>query len=148
MCLSHPRIEVLVLFSSLRKVKVKQSFYMPAQTLVASRIPRYSAHECGKIVSPPRRPPSPQKTSLVLIRIRGMVDPRTIVRPERLTFSNLASYIQDGRKITLQMPHFIFIQQISILNILIMPYNLLFFSLQNAVYFIMLPCLVSVLLTF
>ena len=46
------------------------------------------------------------------------------------------------------MPHFIFIQQISVLYILNMLYNLHFFSLQNAVYFIMLPCLVSVLLTF
>ena len=45
------------------------------------------------------------------------------------------------------MPHFIFIQQISALNILNMPYNLHFF-LQNAFYFIILPCLVSVLLTF
>ena len=65
-----------------------------------------------------------------------------------LTFRKLASYIQDGCKITLQMPHFIFIQQISVLNILNMLYNLHFFSLQNAIYFIMLPCLVSVLLTF
>ena len=46
------------------------------------------------------------------------------------------------------MPHFIFIQQISVLNILNMLCNLHFLSLQNAVYFIMLPCLVSVLLTF
>ena len=45
-----------------------------------------------------------------------------------LTFRNLASYIQDGRKITLQMPHFIFIQQISVLNILNKLYNLHFFS--------------------
>ena len=45
------------------------------------------------------------------------------------------------------MPHFIFIQKISVLNILNMLYNLPF-SLQNAVYFIMLPCLVSVVLTF
>ena len=44
-----------------------------------------------------------------------------------LTFRNLASYIQDGRKIALQMPHFIFIQQISILNILNMLCNLHFF---------------------
>ena len=44
-----------------------------------------------------------------------------------LTFRNLASCIQDGRKITLQMPHFIFIQQISVLNILNMLYNLHFF---------------------
>ena len=43
------------------------------------------------------------------------------------------------------MPHFIFIQQISVLNILNMLYNLHFFSLQNAVHFIMLPCLVSVI---
>ena len=45
-----------------------------------------------------------------------------------LTFRNLASYIQDGRKITLYMPHFIFIQQISVLNILNMLHNLHFFS--------------------
>ena len=41
-----------------------------------------------------------------------------------LTFRNLASHIQDGRKITLQMPHFIFIQQISVRNILNALYNL------------------------
>ena len=46
------------------------------------------------------------------------------------------------------MPHFIFIQQISVLNISNVLYNLHFFSLQNVVYFIMLPCLVSVLLAF
>ena len=45
-----------------------------------------------------------------------------------LIFMNLASYIQDGRKITLKMPHFIFIQQISVLNILNMLHNLHFFS--------------------
>ena len=45
-----------------------------------------------------------------------------------LTFRNLASYIWDGRKITLQTPHFIFIQQISVLNILSTLYNLHFFS--------------------
>ena len=45
-----------------------------------------------------------------------------------LTFRNLASYIQDGRKITLQMPHFTFIQQISVPNILNMLYNLHFSS--------------------
>ena len=46
------------------------------------------------------------------------------------------------------MPRFMFIQQMSVMNILNMLYNLHFFYLQNAVYFIMLPCLVSVLLTF
>jgi hypothetical protein len=42
-----------------------------------------------------------------------------------------------------------FIQQISLLNILNMLHNLHFFfpPLQNAVYFIMLPCLVPVLYT-
>jgi hypothetical protein len=36
----------------------------------------------------------------------------------------------------------------SVLNILNMLHNLRFFSLQNAVYFIMLPCLVPLLFTF
>ena len=43
---------------------------------------------------------------------------------------------------------YIFIQQIYILNILNMLHNLRFFSLQNAVYLIMLPFLVPILLTF
>jgi hypothetical protein len=46
------------------------------------------------------------------------------------------------------MLHFLFIQQIYIPNILNMLHSLRFFSLQNAVYFIMLPFLVPVLLTF
>ena len=41
----------------------------------------------------------------------------------------------------------IFIQQIQVLNILNMLYTLRFFSLQNAVCFIMLTCLVPVLFT-
>jgi hypothetical protein len=68
-----------------------------------------------------------------------------------LTFKNSASYIQDGRTATLQMLHFIYIffffQQIldlSILNLL----HTLRYSLQNAVYFIMLPFLVPILFTF
>ena len=43
---------------------------------------------------------------------------------------------------------YIFIQQIHVLNILNMLHNLRFFSLQNAVYFIVLPFLVPVLFTF
>ena len=43
---------------------------------------------------------------------------------------------------------YIFIQQIQVLNILNMLYTLRFFSLQNAVCFIMLNCLVPVLFTF
>jgi hypothetical protein len=43
---------------------------------------------------------------------------------------------------------FLFIQQIYVLNILNMLHTLRFFPLQNVVYFIMLPFLVSVLFTF
>ena len=66
-----------------------------------------------------------------------------------LTFKSRASYIQDGRTAALQMLHFIYIffQQIQVLSILNTLYNLRF-SLQNAVYFIMLPFLVPVLFTF
>ena len=46
------------------------------------------------------------------------------------------------------MLHFLFIQQIYVLNILNMLHTLCFFPLQNAVYFIMLPFLVPVLFTF
>ena len=45
------------------------------------------------------------------------------------------------------MLHFLFIEQIYVLNILNMLHTL-FFPLQNAVYFIMLPFLVPVLFTF
>ena len=65
---------------------------------------------------------------LLLISVREWVDPWATQRPEALTFKNLASHIWDARKITLQMPHFIFIQQISVLNILNMLYNLHFLS--------------------
>jgi hypothetical protein len=46
------------------------------------------------------------------------------------------------------MQHFLFIQQIHVLNILNMLHDLHFFPLQNVVYFIMLPFLVPVLFTF
>ena len=66
-----------------------------------------------------------------------------------LTFENRASYIYDGRTATLQMLHFIYIffQQLQVLSILNMLHTLRF-SLQNAVYFIMLPISVHVLFTF
>jgi hypothetical protein len=65
-----------------------------------------------------------------------------------LTFRKHASYIWDGRTATLQMLRFIyFFKQISVLSILNMR-CILRFSLQNAVYFIMLPFLFPVLFTF
>jgi hypothetical protein len=69
--------------------QVKQSHYRPWQAL---RFPRgwgsqilwQSAHEGGKVVSPTHRPPLPQVIFLVLISVRGWVEPRAIVRPEGL----------------------------------------------------------------
>jgi hypothetical protein len=60
---------------------------------------------------------------------------------------NRASYIQDGRTATLQMLHFIFFStNISTEYCKHAAHST--FSLQNAVYFIMLHCLVPVLFTF
>ena len=50
--------------------------------------------------------------------------------------------------LTSKIAFYIFIQQIYILNILNMVYTVRFFSLQNAVCFIILTYLVSVLFTF
>ena len=48
------------------------------------RFPDYmtTAQDGGKVVSPGRRPPLPQEMLLVLISVRGWVDPRAIVRSE------------------------------------------------------------------
>jgi hypothetical protein len=49
-----------------------------------SHISRQTSHEGGKVVSPTHRPLCPQDIFLVFISDKGRVDPRTIVRPERL----------------------------------------------------------------
>ena len=51
------------------------------QEVEVQRISRLSAHDGGKIVNPTYRP---QEISLVLVSVRGWVEPRTIVWPERL----------------------------------------------------------------
>ena len=70
--------------------KVKLSFYMLGQALRVpqdwgSQISRRSSHEGSKVVSP-AHPATfiPQGIFLVLISLRGWVNPRAIVRPEGL----------------------------------------------------------------
>ena len=74
--------------------KVKQSHYRPGQAVRVpegwcSQISRQSAHEGGKVVSHTDRPSlhthtHTQEIFLVLVSVRGWVDPRDTVRPDGL----------------------------------------------------------------
>jgi hypothetical protein len=71
------------------KVKIKQSHYRPGQALRVprgwgSQIPKQSAHEGGKVVSPTHRPPLPPGNIPGTLSVTGWVVPRAIVRPEDL----------------------------------------------------------------
>jgi hypothetical protein len=77
----------------LRQLK-KLSRYRPGQALGVSRgwgsrISRQSPHEGSKVVSPTHRPSLPQKGFLVLISVRGWVDPRATMRPVGLSHWNI-----------------------------------------------------------
>jgi hypothetical protein len=80
--------------------KVKQSHYRPWQALRVpggwgSNILRQPAHEAGTVVSPMHRPPVPQEIFLVLISVRGWVDPRAIVRLQGLSIKKSSDTVEN-----------------------------------------------------
>ena len=75
---------------ALRK-QTKQGKAIPVQTWAGPEVSRSLTLQefktigiSGKVACTTHRPHFPQKTSLVLIYFRGLVDPRAIVRPEEL----------------------------------------------------------------
>jgi hypothetical protein len=77
------------------RAKVKQCHYRPWQTLRVpggwgSQILRQLAHEDGTFVSPTHWPPlTLGNIYLLLVSVRGWVDPRTIMRPRGLCQRNI-----------------------------------------------------------
>jgi hypothetical protein len=65
-----------------------------------------------------------------------------------LTFRNPASYIKDGHTATFNTPHFYIFSTNTRTEFFNQAAHSPFLSLQNAVYFIMLPFLVPILFTF
>jgi len=95
-CVNHSTIDHIFTIRQTKEkvyeynIKSNQSHYRPGQALRVpgswgSQISRQSALEGGRVVSPTHRPHlPPQEIFLVLISVRGWVNPRAIVRPKRL----------------------------------------------------------------
>jgi hypothetical protein len=90
---THMHTQIHMYINLRTNIKVKQSLHRPGQQLSipegwGSQISRQSVYKSGKVVSfaprPPFPPPPPQEIFLVLISVRGWVNPRAIVLPEGL----------------------------------------------------------------